>query len=304
MPGSLLNADIAFPDLKGEESSKAKFEKIEGYLYMLLEELRYSFGNLGAENFNSSGLEEIANIITEPIYAQLYGEEGDITTLMATSEGLSARIEGAEGAITSLAATSEGLSSRVEDAEGAVSTLTQRVYGMTLSVANGQKSSTLKLMADGVELSSARIAFTGTVTFNDLSTEGSTLINGSNIRTGTISAMNLSACNIEGSTFRSILDDDGNVGGEIEMCYIDPYLKVGGIRLDDEGAGSQSEGRYRMFIYTKSVGGVPFHMKLESGGGMSLEAAMGVYISGDTASITAEDIYLTGNVYINGEKIS
>ena len=62
-----------FPTLTKEQSTDEKFEKITSYLYMLLEQLRYSMGNLDKENFNDAGLEEIANIITEPVYVQLEG---------------------------------------------------------------------------------------------------------------------------------------------------------------------------------------------------------------------------------------
>lgn len=52
------------------------------------------------------------------------------------------------------------------------------------------KVTQLSLDAGGVELSSARIAFTGMVSFDDLAGEGRTTINGANITTGTISSSN------------------------------------------------------------------------------------------------------------------
>ncbi len=178
------------------------------------------------------------------------------------------------------------------------------INDITLTVSNGAKSSILTLTAGNTVLSSQAITLAGDVVFkSDLETEGATVINGSNITTGTISAMDLSACNVKGSTYTTLLAGDGTVGGEIKMCYIGYINTVGGIRLDDEGAGTADEGQYRMFIYTRRVGGVPFHMKLESGGSMSLEAYNSVYISGESANITASDIYLNGNVYINGTKI-
>ena len=56
MPGSILNADTMFPNLR-EGTADEKIEKIGSYLYMLLEQLRYSMGNLDAKNFNESGLD-------------------------------------------------------------------------------------------------------------------------------------------------------------------------------------------------------------------------------------------------------
>ena len=64
-------------------------------------------------------------------------------------------------------------------------------------------------MRDGVVVSSKSISFSGMVTFSDLSTAGQTTINGSNITTGTIDAIDIYGCTIEGSTFRSILQSNG-----------------------------------------------------------------------------------------------
>ena len=59
---------------------------------------------------------------------------------------------------------------------------------LKLSVANGEKSSVISLTGDGISLSGT-VEFTGEVVFkSDLSTAGSTTINGANIITGTLSA--------------------------------------------------------------------------------------------------------------------
>ena len=47
MPSNLLNADTGFPDLMGNQSTDEKFRMVSDYLYMLLEQLRYSMANLG-----------------------------------------------------------------------------------------------------------------------------------------------------------------------------------------------------------------------------------------------------------------
>lgn len=55
---------------------------------------------------------------------------------------------------------------------------------LTLSVTNGEKSSVIKLLKSGVSISSQTIEFKGDVVFkSDLSTAGSTTINGANIST-------------------------------------------------------------------------------------------------------------------------
>ena len=322
MPSNLLNADTSFPQFTEGQSDKEKIEKITSYLFMLLEQLRYSLSNLDKENFNDAGFDEIVDIITEPVYIQLADDEQRITALQVTAQGLSARISDAEGNITALTATStsltsrissaEGsistlqqtatsLTSRISDAEGNISTLSQTVNGMTLSVSNGSSSSTIRLMANGVQLSSQSIYFSGMVTFTDLSTSGWTTINGDNITTGTIEAIDIYGCNIEGSTFRSILRANSAIGGEIEMCYMNTSYVAGGIRLDDQGAGTEYERQYRMFIYTDTILGVPFCMKIHSANGMSIDSDEIIAILAEgNITIRGPEIRLWGDVYYNG----
>lgn len=322
MPSNLLNADTSFPQFTEGQSDKEKIEKITSYLFMLLEQLRYSLSNLDKENFNDAGFDEIVDIITEPVYIQLADDEQRITALQVTAQGLSARISDAEGNITALTATSNSLTSRItsaegsistlqqtatsltsriSDAEGNISTLSQTVNGMTLSVSNGSSSSTIRLMANGVQLSSQSIYFSGMVTFTDLSTSGWTTINGDNITTGTIEAIDIYGCNIEGSTFRSILQANGAIGGEIEMCYLNTNYVAGGIRLDDRGAGTEYERQYRMFIYTDTILGVPFCLKIHSANGMSIDSDEIIAILAEgNITIRGPEIRLFGDVYYNG----
>ena len=288
MPSNILTTDTSFPQLTEEQSTDEKFGVITNYLYMLLEQLRYSMANLGRENFNDAEFDSIANIITEPVYVQL---------------------EGVEGEVASLQLTAQSLTTRITNAEGEVSSLTQTVNSITLTVSNGEYSSTIRLLMNGIVMSSRTIQFTGMVTFADLEGSGTTVINGDNIQTGTISAIDIYGCIIEGSVFRSVLDYNGDYGGEIEFYYLSTRYLAGGIRLDDQGAGTQYENRYRMFVYTESVAGVAFAMKLQAAGGISIEAGENVYIEastrltmdGNIVTISGSTVYLDGDVYINGD---
>ena len=398
MPSNILTTDTSFPRLTEEQSTDEKFGVITNYLYMLLEQLRYSMANLGRENFNDAAFQEIAGIITDPVYLQLKNVEGDILSLQITAEGLSGRISDAEGHITSLQVTAQDLTVRMKDAEGNVSSLQQTaatltsqitdaennisslqqtattltsqikdaednistlqqtatsltsrvkdtegnvsglqqtaatltsqitdaensismlrqtVNSITLSVSNGSDSSAISLYKDGVAVSSQKISFTGMVTFTDLETDGMTTINGGNISTGTIRAID-----IEGCTFISILESNGRIGGEMQFWYRSGSTNyiAGGIRLDDQGAGSTYENQYRMFVYTYSAAGRSFALKLQAAGGISMESNANIYLeayddivldgnylsfrTGDASiAISGENISLTGNVSVNG----
>lgn len=329
MPSNILNTDVMFPQLTGGKSTEQTIYEVLNYLYMLREQLRYSLANLGIENINPTSFEEIANIITEPVYLQLKDEEGNMASLIAEVDSLSSRLTDTEGNVSSLVQTTTSLSTRMTDAEGNIGTLqltatslqtsvssldgevtkiTQTVNGLELSVTNGEDSSVLRLMSGSAQLSSATIEITGMVTFSDLSnTGGKTVINGGNVSTGTISAINIEGCNITGSIFKTILSSSGNVGGEVKMYYIndvsDNYL-AGGLRLDSDGGNGDAQ--YRLFLYTENVLGENFALKLLAAGAMSLESGSDIYIiangSGEV-SISGSTIRLIGQVLVNGSPI-
>lgn len=343
MPSNILTTDTSFPQLTDQQTTDEKFGVITNYLYMLLEQLRYTLRNLGLENFNEAEFDGIVTIITEPVYARIENAEGDIAQLQLTAEELTVRMEDAEGNISVLQLTAKDLTVRMEDAEGNISTLqltassltsrienaegdisvlqqtatrfdvrltnaeggisslSMTVNSITLSVSNGEDRSTIRLMKNGISVASEVIRFTGMVTFTDLSGSGTTIINGDNITTGTISAINISGCYIEGSVFRTTLSYGGSVGGEIQFYY-ERYL-AGGIRLDDQGAGTQYENRYRMFVYTESAGGTSFAMKLQAAGGISIETGEDIFIEASgTVTINGSHVYINGEEYPPVEK--
>jgi hypothetical protein len=100
MPGSLLTADTNFPDLSGGGSTEEKLQAVSGYLYMLLEQLRYTLNNLGQENFNDTELSNIGKIITEPVTIRLETAEGTLAALKFDVDGLEIQTDGASTYIT------------------------------------------------------------------------------------------------------------------------------------------------------------------------------------------------------------
>lgn len=173
MPGNILSADTQFPNFTGQENPAEQIRTIRNYLYMLLEQLRYTLNNLDAGNFNSEGLKEIQDAISQPILKQLSdtdgnlaelqvtaaglasrvsSNEGDISQLEQTAQGLSSRVGNAEGNISSLQQTANGLSSRVSSAEGNISSLQQTANGLSSRVSNAEGSiSSLSQTASGLE---------------------------------------------------------------------------------------------------------------------------------------------------------
>ena len=151
MPGNILSADTQFPNFAGQESPAEQIRTIRNYLYMLLEQLRYTLNNLDAGNFNTEGLKEIQDAISEPILKQLSDTDGNLAELQVTAAGLASRVSSNEGDISQLEQTAQGLSSRVGDAEGNISSLQQTANGLSSRVTSAEGNiSTLQQTANGL----------------------------------------------------------------------------------------------------------------------------------------------------------
>lgn len=193
MPTSLLSADSQFPDLEKTQSDKEKFEILSNYLYMLLEQLRYTLSNLGLDNFNASEFLKMGETITGPIYIQLEDDDERLNQLQITAEGLSGRISDTEGNVTALQATSAGLAARISSAEGNITSLQATSAGLAaqISDANGNIAS---LQATATSLTSRVSDAEGNIsvvqqTVNGLTVtdaSGTTRIKGSSVETGSL----------------------------------------------------------------------------------------------------------------------
>lgn len=151
MPSNLLNADTGFPNFTEDMTNDQKISKVMNYLYMLLEQLRYTLSNLGVDNFNDAELVELAKIITDPVYIRLEDEMGSVTSLQITVEGLTSRVSNSEGDITVLQQTADSLSTRVTNAEGNISQVTQTADGLVSRVSTAEGNiSTLTQTASGL----------------------------------------------------------------------------------------------------------------------------------------------------------
>lgn len=95
-------------------------------------------------------------------------------------------IKNLSGKVLELSVNIDGLRITAKDLEGQYTELSQTVDSITLTAENDGNTSKLILSANGIQLSSANITFSGMVTFEDLAAEGGTTINGGNITTGTI----------------------------------------------------------------------------------------------------------------------
>lgn len=178
MPSNWLYIDTNFPSFTQKESVNDKVETMQDYLFMLVEQLRYTMHNLDLSNMNKTAADEFVKQITDPIYGEIKDAEGNITQVALVAEGLATRIGDAEGNITQLQATAKGLSASVSNLNGSVTNLTadvngirtqvsgkigtseaqtlidQSLNGITLSATSGESGTIFKLMYDGAVLAS------------------------------------------------------------------------------------------------------------------------------------------------------
>lgn len=222
MPSNWLYIDTNFPSFTQKESVNDKVETMQDYLFMLVEQLRYTLHNLDLSNMNKTAADEFVKQITDPIYGEIKDAEGNITQVALVAEGLATRIGDAEGNITQLQATAKGLQASVSNLNGSVTNLTadvngirtqvrgkigtseaqtlidQSLNGITLSATSGESGTIFKLMYDGAVLAS-----TGSV---DLYVDAVNIY-------GTLTATKLRGGSI------SVVDDDDNECGTIQTTY-------------------------------------------------------------------------------------
>lgn len=222
MPSNWLYIDTNFPSFTQKESASDKIETMQDYLFMLVEQLRYTLHNLDLSNMNKTAADEFVKQITDPIYGEIKDAEGNITQVALVAKGLAARIGDAEGNITQLQATAKGLQASVSNLNGSVTNLTadvngiratvrtkidatqaqsifdQSAEGFTLAATSGERGTIFKLNYNG-----AQIASTGSI---DLCVDAVNIY-------GTLTATKLRGGSI------SVVDDDDNECGTIQTTY-------------------------------------------------------------------------------------
>lgn len=114
MPSSFLYIDTNFPTFTGEESTKEQIDSMLNYLFILVEQLRYSLANLDASNFNAKGLSDISESSTKDLTEQVVSMQAQINQTNQTVARLAIRVS-----------VQEGMQQRLEDAEDAIQILQQ-----------------------------------------------------------------------------------------------------------------------------------------------------------------------------------
>lgn len=264
MPSNWLYIDTNFPSFTQKESTSDKVETMQDYLFMLVEQLRYTLHNLDLSNMNKTAADEFVKQITDPIYGEIKDAEGNITQVTLMAEGLAGRIGDAEGNITQLQATAQGLSASISNLNGSVTNLTADVNGIRATVRTK------------IDATQAQSIF-------DQSAEGFTLAATSG-ENGTIFKLNYNGAQVASTGSIDLCVDAVNIygtltagalrGGSVSLLAGD--TPVGSMDLAYTGTGQVGVG------LTATYGG----MKMHAAGNIFLESELGPFalIGKDDAS--------------------
>lgn len=273
----------------------------------LTKELEYSLYNLDEENFNEV---EWGNI-TSPIYAQIEDANENIATLQLTADKFDVMVSGigSDGLVTtaSIVAAINNAGSTINIDADKIN-FTGFTTFLTAADVGASGSTTI---------SGSRIT-TGTLNANLCSV---TNLSASNITTGTLSSRSISACSITGGTISGTAISGGSytlTGSDSKMVIDNGYIYF---------YNANALSNYGYIYYDDSANQLWLNcnndIKLFASDDISIEMNGDLYIDADNftlgnasatfnvvtriysdcsigSSTTPVDIYLYGNVYING----
>lgn len=276
MPSNWLYIDTNFPSFTQKESDGEKIETMQDYLFMLVEQLRYTLRNLDLKNMNKAAMNGFLQNIREPIYAKIEDTNKNVNELSITAKGLSERISNAEGSITQLGATADGLAAEIKNAKGDITSLGARADGLAAEIKNAKGDITqLGARADGLaaRISSNEGSITNlTADVNGIRTQVSGKIGTSEAQTlidQSLDGITLSATSGESGTIFKLMYDGAVLAstGSVDL-YVDAVNVYGTLTAKKLQGGSISilddEGNRCGYIYSNYASSADTKIELDS----------------------------------------
>ena len=250
MPTTFQLVETTFPNGEGKDTQE-QINGVYDYLFVLLEQLRYTLFNLDGSNINQNALCEFIKIISEPIYAKIEDTDKNVNEISITAKGLDARLSDAEGDITQLDTTAKGLQVSVSNLDGAITNIKTDVNGLRATV-------------------SGKIDATQAQSIFDQSAQGFTLAATSG-ENGTIFKLNYNGAQIASTGSVDLYVDAVNIYGTLTAQEIE----------GDTITVRNDAGRRCGYISTEYASTADYKMTLESKA-MELNATSGnLYLSGN-----------------------
>lgn len=250
MPTTFQLVETTFPNGEGKDTQE-QINGVYDYLFVLLEQLRYTLFNLDRSNINQNALSEFIKNISEPIYAKIEDTDKNVNEISITAKGLDARLSDAEGNITQLYTTAKGLQVSVSNLDGAITNIKTDVNGIRATVRTK------------IDATQAQSIF-------DQSAQGFTLAATSG-ENGTVFKLNYNGAQIASTGSVDLYVDAVNIYGTLTATEIE----------GDRITVRNDEGRRCGDIYTEYASTADYKMTLESKA-MELNATSGnLYLSGN-----------------------
>ena len=250
MPTTFQLVETTFPNGEGKDTQE-QINGVYDYLFVLLEQLRYTLFNLDGSNINQNALSEFIKNISELIYAKIEDTDKNVNEISITAKGLDARLSDAEGNITQLYTTAKGLQVSVSNLDGAITNIKTDVNGIRATVRTK------------IDATQAQSIF-------DQSAQGFTLAATSG-ENGTVFKLNYNGAQIASTGSVDLYVDAVNIYGTLTATEIE----------GDRITVRNDEGRRCGDIYTEYASTADYKMTLESKA-MELNATSGnLYLSGN-----------------------
>lgn len=250
MPTTFQLVETTFPNGEGKDTQE-QINGVYDYLFVLLEQLRYTLFNLDDSNVNPNAMSDFIKNIREPIYAKIEDTDKNVNEISVTAKGLDARLSNAEGDITQLDTTAKGLQASISNLDGAITNIKADVNGIRATV-------------------SSKIDATQAQSIFDQSAQGFTLAATSG-ENGTIFTLNYNGAQIASTGSIDLYVDAVNIYGTLTATEIE----------GDRITVRNDEGRRCGDIYTEYASTADYKMTLESKA-MELNATSGnLYLSGN-----------------------
>ena len=158
MPANWLYMDAKFPDFDGDISTEDKLAQVQNYLYLLVEQMRYTMQNLDTTNLNQTALNVWEEAITKPLYLLLEGEGERLTQLSVTADGLTALVQSQQQQVQEVKDAQVGTQETVEGLEESLAQVSSRVE---LALTSDQVEIAIeKKLAQGVDTVTTKTGFT------------------------------------------------------------------------------------------------------------------------------------------------
>lgn len=158
MPANWLYMDAKFPDFGGDISTEDKLAQVQNYLYLLVEQMRYTMQNLDTTNLNQTALNVWEEALTTPLYLLLEGEGERLTQLSVTADGLTALVQSQQQQVQEVKDAQTGTQEAVDGLEESLAQVSSRVE---LALTSDQVEIAIeKKLAQGVDSVTTKTGFT------------------------------------------------------------------------------------------------------------------------------------------------